>query len=133
MAEPLSGGCLCGHLRYEITGPVSVVANCHCSMCRRAAGAPFVTWAVVARTGFRFTEGTPARYASSESCTRLFCPRCGTPVVFEDARRPDHVDVTTGSLDEPELVPPDRHIWTSAQLGWLHLGDGLPRFEEWSQ
>ena len=60
MAEAITGGCLCGELRYEITGPVSIVANCHCTMCRRASGAPFVTWAVVSRNAFRFTAGAPA-------------------------------------------------------------------------
>jgi len=130
MAEATTGGCLCGDLRYEITGPVSIVANCHCTMCRRASGAPFVTWAVVRRDAFRFTAGAPARFASSETCSRLFCPRCGTPLVFEDVSRPDHVDITTGSLDDPDDLPPERHIWTSAQLHWLRLGDALPRFEE---
>lgn len=62
--------------------------------------------------------------------TRSFCPRCGTQLSFESSRAPAEIDVTTCSLDRPELVPPRDHTRTSSQVSWLRLSDGLPRLPE---
>ena len=124
----LSGGCLCGDVRYEAgTGAFHETA-CHCSMCRRASGAPFVVWFSVPRANFRWLQGQATPYASSEHCIRSFCPRCGTQLTFEDARDPGEVGLTTGSLDDPEQLPPHSHIYTDTQLEWVKLADGLPRY-----
>ncbi|SFU86243.1 GFA family protein [Pseudoduganella namucuonensis] len=123
-----TGGCFCGDLRYEADGAVSHRTNCHCTMCRRVAGAPCVAWFTVARAGFRYTRGAPTRFHSSPGVTRCFCPRCGTHLSFEDHRAQGEIDVTTASLDDPEALPPLDHTHAENQLSWLKLADGLPRF-----
>ena len=126
----LKGGCFCGKVRYEAAGTPFHAGNCHCSMCRRTTGAPFVAWFTVRRGDFRFVAGTPTRFRSSAHATRSFCPACGTQLAFESDLYPDETDVTTCSLDEPERVPPEAHTHTSSRLGWIHLDDGLPEHRE---
>jgi hypothetical protein len=97
-------------------------------LCRRSAGAPFVSWFTVRRDDFRVTSGEPATFRSSDHATRAFCPRCGTQLTFQSRHFPDEIDVTICSLDEPELVPPRDHTFASSRLSWDLLGDGLPAF-----
>lgn len=126
----LTGGCFCGDIRYETTGKPFHSSNCHCSMCRRSAGAPFVTWFSVARSTFRLTQGKLAHFRSSMLAKRGFCPRCGTQLTFEDDGVPADIDLTTCSLDEPELVPPEDDIHTGNRVGWIKLDELLPQYRE---
>ena len=125
--DTVAGGCFCGAVRYEIRGTPRVVAHCHCTMCRRTAGAPVVTWATYARAAVGFVAGSPAELRSSPPVTRTFCGRCGTPLTFATTEEPDWIDVTVASMDRPEAVPPRGHIWTDSALPWLVLDDDLPR------
>ncbi len=124
----LEGTCLCGFIRYQAGGTPSNETNCHCSICRRSSGAPYVTWFTIPSAEFRFTSGEPASFQSSEHGTRSFCPRCGTPLTFRSSHFPDEVDVTTCSLEDPERLPPKDHSRTRSKLSWVELGDTLPRF-----
>lgn len=126
----LAGGCYCGAIRYETGAAPYDRTNCHCSICRRTTGAPFVTWFSVPRSEFRFVEGVPARFRSSAKGTRSFCARCGTQLTFEHDDAGDEIDVTTCSLDDPEALPPEDHSRTSSRLRWVRLADGLPEFAE---
>ena len=126
----LEGGCLCGQVRYQAGGAPFHSTICHCTTCRRAAGAPMVAWFTLARAEFRLVAGKPARFASSPGVTRTFCPRCGTPLTFESGDYPDEIDITTASLDDPEAVPPCDHTRTATRLSWIRLGDGLPSFPD---
>lgn len=124
----LNGACYCGWVRYEAKGTPFDETNCHCSICRRTSGAPFLTWFTVPRSQFRLLSGEPTRFSSSPKATRSFCPRCGTQISFEHADLPDEIDVTTCSLDDPNLVPPRDHIHTSSKIRWIHLCDQLPEY-----
>jgi hypothetical protein len=126
----LTGGCFCGRLRYEITGTPFHESNCHCSICRRTTGAPFVTWFSVRPSEFRFITGEPSRFRSSARATRRFCAQCGTQLTFQGDDWPDEIDVTTSSLDDPEAVPPREHIHTSSKLRWVVLCDALAEYPE---
>jgi hypothetical protein len=125
----LTGGCFCGRLRYETDASPYNQTNCHCSICRRTTGAPFVAWFSVPRSRFRLT-GTPTRFRSTAKGTRSFCAQCGTQLTFELDGAGDEIDVTTSSLDDPNRVPPVDHTRTSSRLSWIKLGDGLPEFRE---
>ncbi len=127
MPSTLTGGCFCGAVRYEVTGAPRDVSYCHCSMCRRTAGAPAVPWATYPTTAVRLTQGTPAVLRSSPPATRRFCAACGTPLTFATSAEPEWVDVTVCSLDDPEAVPPDEHIWTESRVAWFDVRDDLPR------
>jgi hypothetical protein len=126
----LQGHCFCGAIRYEAGDSPSLETNCHCSICRRTSGAPFVAWFTVPAAEFRFTRGTPASFKSSEHGTRTFCPRCGTPLTFQSTRYPTEIDVTTCSLEDPERLPPKDHTRTSSKLSWVKLADNLPVYTE---
>ena len=89
-----------------------------------------MAWVTVQRDQFRWLEGTPESFRSSDHATRSSCGRCGTPLTFRSDRLPDEIDVTIASLDDPEQVPPEDHTWVSSKLGWVEISDRLPRFEK---
>jgi hypothetical protein len=126
----LKGGCFCGAIRYEAGGAPFDQTVCHCSICRRTTGAPLVAWFSVLRSEFRFLQGSPTRFRSTDKAIRTFCPRCGTQLTFERDDLLNEIDVTTCSLDEPQLVQPRDHTRTSSKLGWVKLADGLPQYRE---
>ena len=128
MERSRSGGCFCGHVRYRAGGAATEATGCHCSICRRTSGAPYVAWFTVPAASFQVVAGNPTDHRSSVHGTRTFCPRCGTPLTFRSSHTPAEIDVTTCSLDDPETVPPADHTWTSARLSWVKLTDGLPTF-----
>lgn len=98
--QVITGGCLCGAIRYEAGGPPYHLTHCHCEDCRRASGAPFVTWASFHQDNFRFTAGQP-REVHWAGRVRSFCPHCGTPLTFRAGSDVVEVDVTVCSFDDP--------------------------------
>lgn len=131
-AQTHDGGCLCGRLRYRITGAIDSVGHCHCSMCRRSSGGIVVTWMTLPAERFTFTGGTPAVYASSEHGKRSFCRDCGAQITFWSRRAPAEIDVTLATLDDAHAHPADRHVFVKDRLPWLHLDEGLPEHPEWT-
>jgi GNAT superfamily N-acetyltransferase len=125
--EHVTGGCLCGAVRYAASGQPREVSHCHCSMCRRAAGAPLVTWATFPVDAFRWTAGPAASWRSSPPATRSFCGTCGTALTFVTIDEPTWIDVTVASMDQAAEMWPHDHIWTGDRLPWLVLDDDLPR------
>jgi GNAT superfamily N-acetyltransferase len=125
---PLAGGCFCGAVRYRVTAPPHDVAHCHCGICRRTTGAVFVTWATFPASQLAFTAGRPAELQATPRAVRTFCASCGTALTFREHARPNSVDVTVGSLDTPDAVTPDAHIWTANRLRWLHVDDQLVEY-----
>jgi hypothetical protein len=130
MSEAYAGGCFCGTVRWTAAGPPLAVLTCHCTMCRRAAGAPVVTWATFHARDVAQVRGAATWFRSSDRARRAFCAACGTPLFFQADRLPDEIDVTVGSFDRPEVVTPSRHIHVVSQVPWLSLDDGLPRHVE---
>ena len=126
-AELISGGCLCGAIRYEANGPAYNITHCHCLDCRRSSGAAFVTWASFRRTSFRILRGEP-RELAWEGRLRSFCRNCGTPLTFLTSREADEIDLTVCSFDHPETITPADHTWTEDRLPWISLADDLPTF-----
>lgn len=126
-AEPHEGGCLCGAVRYRMKAAPHHTSHCHCTMCRRAGGAPMVTWSTLREADFEVTRGEPSWYRSSDHGKRAFCARCGTPLLFMSTHYPGWVDVTVGSLDRPERLAPTHHVYEPSRIPWLVMSDGLPR------
>lgn len=126
--ETREGGCLCGAVRYRVAGAPSWTGNCHCTSCRKASGAAFLTYAVFPQSRFEVVEGKPVLYESSPGVERTFCGRCGTTLTYHADRFPGDVEITIATLDRPEDVPPTCHVWTSERLPWLHLGDDLRQY-----
>ena len=120
------GGCLCGAVRYRVSGQPYHLTHCHCTLCRRAAGAPFVTWFSVPSGAFRVTRGEPIRYRSSPEAVRGFCGRCGTQLTFQRDDTPGEVDITVCSLDDPEALTPEDTSTRAAGCAGSCSSDGLP-------
>ncbi len=115
----ITGGCFCGAVRYELAQADYLTANCHCTMCRRTSAAPFVTWLVAPATAFRYTRGEPKVLHSSAKGTRYFCADCGTPLACDVHDRDNEIDVTTGSLDNPNAFAPALAVHEDTKLTWL--------------
>jgi hypothetical protein len=96
-------------------------------MCRRFSGAAFMTFVHFPAGAFVWEHGQPTRYRSSAEAERGFCARCGSTLTMHEAVLPDRVQVALGSLDRPQDVRPDDHVWTRHQLPWLEIVDDLPR------
>jgi hypothetical protein len=129
MAEDrYGGGCLCGAVRYEMSGPVNNLCWCHCTSCRRGAGAPAVPWGTVERERFRVTRGELTEYRSSPPVLRGFCAACGTSLTYRQESRAAEIDVALATLDEPALLAPRAHLWVADKLPWVVISDGLPQF-----
>jgi hypothetical protein len=126
MGKELTGGCLCGAVRYRAGGMIRA-GYCHCRMCQKASGAPVVAWVVVPRESLTFTQGAPAEYRSSAKAKRLFCGQCGSPLVFREDGSSE-LDINLATLDNPEGMVPSYHIYTAWQQPWLHIVDETPRF-----
>lgn len=123
----LEGGCLCGAVRYRISGPVSNPCYCHCASCRRATGAPMVPWGTFAREAVRIVRGRLSEFRSSAQVSRGFCAQCGTSLTYRHERHAGEIDVTLSTLDDPTLVPPRMHVWVKDRLPWVVIGDDLPQ------
>jgi hypothetical protein len=126
----LTGGCLCGAVRYAIDGTLIDAGYCHCCICQRASGAPITAWLTLPVTGFTYTQGRATIFHSSEHSQREFCATCGSPLVFKRSSNPKHLDVTLGSLDDNSRVRPHYHIWTQSSVEWLDVNDDLPRYQQ---
>lgn len=112
------GGCSCGAIRYRITDAPDQVVVCHCSDCRRAAGAQSVAWLILPSAAFEIAAGTPASHRSSSKVTRTFCSKCGTSLTYQHDDLPTRLDVTVGSLDDPERFPPTRAVFEAERVSW---------------
>jgi len=123
------GHCLCGAVRLRAALPARWVAHCHCTMCQRAHGAGVVTWAGFdeARVLIDDPQQQLRWYASSAEARRAHCARCGTPIAFASSRWPGELHLARALLDQALSQPPSAHVFHDTHVGWLALGDSLPR------
>lgn len=125
-ADFAEGGCLCGRVRYRVNGPAVARTLCHCQSCRRATGGASVGWAVFAKDDYQVIAGTIREYSSSPGIYWGSCGDCGSLVAYRRDSRPDHRDITTATLDDPDAFPPTVEIWTADKIGWETLDPALP-------
>jgi hypothetical protein len=128
---PLTGGCLCGAVRYEATPDHRDGYYCHCRMCQLAFGNTRAAFLNLRKSEVAWLTQPPSYYASSKIAQRGFCSTCGAPLSFEylDSER---MDLSVGSLDEPGSLKPISHFAVESRIASWHAADGLPeqRFEE---
>ena len=121
------GGCLCGALRYSSSTKPVEVGYCHCRMCQRVSGATVLPWASFTSSKFSYTQGSPKIYTSSNWGQREFCQACGSQIAFRATDSDTTVEVNVGTLDDPEAVKPQSHIWCDSRVSWFETADDLPR------
>ena len=124
----ITGGCLCGAVRYEAGEPPFRLLFCHCRKCQMAYGSVVGIFASFYTRTFRFTKDEPFYYRSSAWAERGFCSACGSPLVFRDAT--DTIGVMIGSLDHPENFPPTNgnQLGIESKVPWFNIDDDLPRW-----
>jgi hypothetical protein len=125
----VAGACLCGAVRFEVSGPVEPVVHCHCTMCQRAHGAAFATWAALPSERVRVTAGEAdvVHYRSSDVGTRSFCRVCGSSMFCTLDTHPGTIDVAVGCLAPGHGAVPRAHVFWDDRAGWVELADGLAR------
>lgn len=127
--EASVGSCLCGAVRFAARLPSKWVAHCHCSRCRRAHGAPFVTWA-----GFDAAAvhvGDPQAmlrwHVAPEGGERGFCGRCGSPMFFKSERWRGELHVARALFTGPLDRKPQAHVYYETHVEWVDIHDDLPK------
>jgi hypothetical protein len=132
---PLTGGCLCKSIRYEVDRVFDVI-YCHCNQCRRSSGAPVLVTAAVAGDAFRITKGSPSVFPTSASGSSHFCGKCGTGLYGEFlapthplAKNGRYFSIRVGTFDEPGRLRPQIHQWIEDKLSWFETTDDLQRIE----
>lgn len=121
----LTGGCQCGAVRYALYAQPEDVHVCHCRMCQRAVGGPFAALAPVRQADFAWTKGTPNTFQSSSVAGREYCAECGTPLSFRYLDS-DWIDLTLGSLDDPNAVTPAIQYGVESTVAWFATLHTLP-------
>ncbi len=132
----MEGGCTCGALRYRMTSKPMFVHCCHCRWCQRETGASFALNAmieadrVVLLRGFPEAVDTPSESGKGQKIVR--CPDCHIALWSNYAGAGDALRfIRVGTLDEPDRLTPDVHIYTSSKQPWVVLPPGTPAFEEY--
>ncbi len=127
----VTGSCLCGKVRWTIDGPLTDMTHCHCSMCRKAHGAPFATYAMAARDAVTWLSGedSTATWESSPGIERAFCVECGSVVPSPDEH--PEVEMPVGGLDGDPGARPQAHIFAASAAPWHVFADSLPRHDTW--
>lgn len=122
------GSCLCGGVRFEVSGEIGMLTLCHCSQCRKAQGSAFVAAAPVRSADFRLLSGEDLlqAYESSPGKQRVFCRRCGSPVLSLRAGDAQWLRLRVGLLDTPLGRRADAHIFCGDRADWDDRLDDLP-------
>lgn len=124
-----TGRCLCGAVRYRFDGAPNWSAHCHCETCRRATSAPMVSFFAVSHDRITWSGIAPQLYESSPGIFRSFCPRCGSPLTYQNDIRTGEIDLYATTLDDPSAFAPGLHVFWNERLPWLHISDDLPKHE----
>ena len=122
------GGCLCSSIRFRISGEPAFSCICHCSTCRRASAAPAVGWLTFDRGQVEILSGSPRTYRSSQGVARQFCGTCGSQLSYESIASPMTIDITTASLDNPNLFPPTMEVWLEHKVSWQTANQTLAQY-----
>jgi hypothetical protein len=125
----LTGGCMCGAVRYELRSDPFDCGWCHCRTCQLNSGAPAMAFASVKDGDWVMTGGESAvrTIRSSSFGHRSFCGECGTPLHVQVDHQPETVDFSIVTLDDPNAVAPEFHIFWGSKVGWFNPGDDLPK------
>jgi len=125
----ITGGCLCGAIRYRVTQPLDKIIMCHCTDCQKASGTGASANTIVPSDRFEITKGTPRIFSkvvdSGNTLLRAFCPDCGAPIYSRRAHMPEVTVLKVGSLDAPVDMKVVMNIWTRSARPWTRLDPAI--------
>ena len=127
-----SGKCLCGCVQFQISGPISSIIHCHCSLCRKSSGTAYATNGFVYKADFIITEGTDnlTSYETKPGMYRHFCTTCGSPVYSSKDIDKERIRLRLGLLDDAILERPSAHIFMASRANWDEIDANIPRYNE---
>lgn len=130
----LTGGCQCGAIRYRVDAAPNGATLCHCRMCQKASGGPFMAFAGAPIEAFVVTRGALSTFRSSDVAERGFCAACGTPLTYRLLASP-RVGFTLGSLDDPGAISPETQFGGDMRVAWLGAALAAPEasLSDWLQ
>lgn len=131
----VTGGCMCGAVRYEAAGDPFDVGHCHCVSCCKHTGAAVVTLVGFMPDQVRFSGDARRVYESSPGVGRAFCGRCGTPLTWEgvsNTRGGAILEIHISTFDDPDAFAPSSHSFDSERIAWFDIADNLPRFSKFN-
>lgn len=131
--DSYKGGCLCGKVRFEITGEIENIVYCHCSRCRKAQGSAFATNGNVAVDKFSFISGEEEMtgYESTPGQMIYFCRHCGSPIISKSYSAPDKVRIRLGVIESDIDERPMAHIFSTSKANWDEICGELPQYESY--
>ena len=124
------GRCLCGGVRFRVTGKLGPAGFCHCKQCQRASGSAFAANAPVRTRYFEITSGAElvSEYESSPAKFRAFCRSCGSPLYSRTDTDPEIRRIRLGTLDSDPERRPLAHFWVGSKAPWYEIHDALPQY-----
>ena len=133
----MTGGCLCGAVRYRAATPPSRTVVCHCTFCQRATGSAFAVWPTFTEKQVDITGDLTTFEARSDESGRWirlhFCPRCGTTLYSTWQEDRGELALLAGTLDDTSGIKVDRHVWTRSKQHWFELPPGAKTFDQSSR
>lgn len=130
----MTGGCLCGAVRFRLQGAPSRTVACHCKFCQRCTGSAFAVWPTFRAAQVDLNGELPQYEHRSDESGRWirlhFCPRCGTTVASSFEKGPGEIALLAGAFDDTAWINVDRHVWTRSRQRWFSLPPGAVTFEK---
>jgi len=130
---PLTGGCLCGGVRFEVSEPLVSSGYCHCTRCQRRTGTAASVSARIAPGSMRVVSGDELirSYVPDEGFAKVFCSACGSALWSRHPDDPDFISIRLGAFDEDPGIRPEYRQFVAYAAAWEDIPeDGLPRYPE---
>ena len=125
----MTGGCLCGKIRYAVAHDIKNVIACHCRNCQKASGAGMSHNAVVPASAITITAGEPKRFVdtaqSGNKLYRFFCADCGSSLFSQREKTPEMMVVKVGTLDNSDDFKLVMNIWTDSARPWVYIDPAI--------
>ncbi len=128
----ITGGCLCGVVRFEVRGPFLRAGHCHCSRCRRHSGTAVCTQGRVRQEDFRLLAGAEAvrAFRPEDGAVKAFCQHCGSSLFGGTWPEGPEVSIRLGAIDGDPGIRPEVHTFVDSRAPWDEITDGLPQHPE---
>ncbi len=125
MSDQITGGCLCGKIRYSVNQPLQSIIACHCINCQRSSGSGAMHNAVAPTSAVTITAGQLKVFAdtaaSGNTLNRYFCGDCGSPIYSQRATMPEVMVIKVGTLDDSNAMKLVMNIWTKSARPWMYI------------
>ncbi|MFV7771084.1 GFA family protein [Shewanella marisflavi] len=125
------GSCLCGGIKVAISGPISQIIHCHCSLCRKSSGTAFATNGFVELVDFNLSDEADflASFEFSPGKLRYFCRRCASPIYSANEQDSQRIRLRLGILDSAIRERPISHNFVTSKANWEEMDAKLPWYE----